>query len=236
MVVALASLLEGSSQGKTYRRECAYFGGGLPATAVGNHQSRRGSQVAVRSRSRSFFCGRSDSVSSCDSIWTSRLARSLSTNSFCFCKVRVWIRRGNQVAVTLQKTCGHGSKRDVLLQPLENSMVRQVRILDDLAVIGSLLRYPALQFHHQPFVFNQHASNLNCRSRHPAQVFLCQVRGLFNTIFVPALFARPPRPFTLLLRKELERRTKRSDSSQPILFFILFWFNIFSPRAGHGIL
>jgi len=75
----------GSSPVKTYRRECVHLAAALQRTAEDN--LRRDADRKLPSvDARSFFCGRSDSVSSCDSIWTSRLARSLNTNSLCFAK------------------------------------------------------------------------------------------------------------------------------------------------------
>src|SRR6185437_10903710 len=113
----------------------------------------------------------------------------LENQLFFFCKIRIRIRRRHKVSIALEKSRRYGSKCNIPFQAFEYGLIRQLRILDELTVVRSLLRYPALQFHQQALIFNQDCSNLSCRGRHTAQVFLAQVGSLFDPVFISPLFA-----------------------------------------------
>jgi hypothetical protein len=95
-----------------------------------------------------------------------------------------------------------------MLQAFENRLIRQVRILHDLAKVGCLLGNPTLKFHHQSRIFAQDFFDLSCRCGDVRQVFILK-------------FGRPrwtvrwliPRNCALLILLGKSGRSKQTDEN-----------------------
>jgi hypothetical protein len=92
----------------------------------------------------------------------------------------------------LDQRSRYGPKLNIRLYPLEDGIVGQVRIANDLAVIGRIPCNPMFQLDHQPRVLDKNRFDFCRGGRHPAQVLQCQIRcvGHVGRVGIPLLRAR----------------------------------------------
>src|SRR5260370_40741502 len=77
-----------------------------------------------------------------------------------FAGFRLRIDCGYQETVALQESCGHGAKQNIAPKTIEDSLVGDVRVLDNLSIVGGIFRNPAFQLDHQTWIFSKDLSNL----------------------------------------------------------------------------
>jgi hypothetical protein len=88
----------------------------------------------------------------------------------------------------LDQRSRYGPKLNIRLYPLEDGIVGQVRIANDLAVIGRIPCNPMFQLDHQPRVLDKNRFDFCRGGRHPAQVLQCQIRRVGH-VGIPLLRA-----------------------------------------------
>jgi len=97
-----------------------------------------------------------------------------------FADLRVGIDVGQEIAVTLRETSGDGTKREIMFETIEDSVISERGVLDNLAVIRSLFGDPAFEFDHEPRVFDQDFANLAGGGGYVVEVFAGEVRKGIN--------------------------------------------------------
>ena len=70
-----------------------------------------------------------------------------------FASVGVRIQLRNQVPISLDEESRDGPELNVGAQTAEDCVIGHILITDNLAVIGRVLGHPALQFHHESWIF-----------------------------------------------------------------------------------
>jgi hypothetical protein len=93
-------------------------------------------------------------------------------------RVRVRIQLRKQISISPQQRGGYGPKLDVRFEPREDGFARQVRIADDLPVVGGIPGHPMFQLDHQARVLGQDRFDFRRGGCHAVQVLQRQVRNI----------------------------------------------------------
>ena len=73
---------------------------------------------------------------------------------------RLRIHRRQKVTIALHQAGSHGTKFNIMIEPVKDGLIGKHRVVYDLSIVGRLFRHPSLQLHQDSGISRQHALDL----------------------------------------------------------------------------